>query len=172
MAKRTLFFEKTPAGFRQVNDPQEQYRMLNQQQSEQQQAVLVESTNFLDRLRAEWRTRQLNTDSLDKLQGLLQTLNTPQIKNGFQQVIELARKRLPKNFLNGVISKMANKDFSELLKNFTSSGDSGKLMEKVLNDPELSKEAFGAMKDMLNDEEKFKSMTKMLSDMMGEEKES
>ncbi|WP_371068568.1 hypothetical protein [Sediminibacillus sp. JSM 1682029] len=171
MAKSTLFFETTSAGYRQITDPEKQRAMLKEEtdNSEASEAVLVDSGFFLDRLKAEWQAKRLNTDSLEKLQGFYQALNTPQVRNGLRQAFQYVRTHFPKNFLNGVVGQMANKDLGELLKSFTSSGDSSKMMEKVLNDPELSKQAFGAMKDMLNDEEKFKSMTKMLSDMMDDE---
>ncbi|SDJ81324.1 hypothetical protein [Sediminibacillus albus] len=166
MAKGTLYYEKTPAGFRQITDPREQEQMLNNQ-TRHHEAVLMNSSPILDRLRTEWRAKQLNTDSIDKLQGIINTLNTPQVRGGLQQLVNFVRTRFPKNLMNGVVKNMSNKDFGELLKSLTSNGDTNKLMDKVLNDPELSKDAMETMKEMLSDEEKFKSMTKMMSDMLG-----
>ncbi|WP_053220110.1 hypothetical protein [Virgibacillus senegalensis] len=172
MAQRTLFYEKTANGFRQITDVQEQRKMLEGNHKELPQTALIDPSSFMDRLKVEWQAKKLNTDSMEKLHGLYQTLNTPQVRNGLRQAFQYVRNHFPKNFVNGVVKQMANKDFSDLLKNFSSGEDSSKLMEKVLNDPKLSKEAFGAMKDMLNDEEKFKSMTKMLSDMMNDNKDN
>jgi hypothetical protein len=123
--------------------------------------------NFIEQLRNEWRSRNLNTESLDRFQGLLQVLQTEDGKKHAQNVMNGAKKVMKKLPYKEVVNTMSNnQNLSDLLKNLAGDGNSSELLQNMMNNPEMKKTAMDMMQEMMSDEKKMAEMTEMMSKML------
>lgn len=159
MEKAVLYFERNEAGrFKQVRKPVDKYN----------QAV-PELPAILEKLRIEWRRRNLSTQEFAKLEALSVTLKQPEVQEFTKKIYEKSKSFFTSDIVKGVLKNMSSSNFSELLKKLTENEDANKVMEQVLQNPTLSKDAMELMKDVLNDEEKFKSLTEVMSSMLNKD---
>lgn len=158
MSDNILYFKRTASGhFQQVKENRQHNSVANES---------LEDLNILEQLRSEWKQKRLNTEAIDKIESLITLLKQPENRARLDQFFQKVKMFLKSDKTKGVMKKMTDLNLSDLMKKMAENGDTSKLMDKVLSDPVLSKEAMSMMKDMLNDEEKLKSMTDMMSSLL------
>lgn len=164
MRDNILYFKRTASGrFQEVRANRTKETITNQTQ---------ENLTILDQIRLDWRQKNLHTESIDKLESLLTIFRQPENSERFQQLFQKAKAFFMHDTTKGVVKKMTDTNLSNLMKKLLEKGDTPELMNNVLKDPVLSKEAMSMMKDMLQDKDKLKSMTDMMSSLLDKEVKS
>ncbi|WP_117169962.1 hypothetical protein [Paraliobacillus sediminis] len=164
MRDNILYFERTASGrFREIKANRTKETMTNQPS---------EGLTFLDQIRIDWKQKNLQTETIDKLESLLTICRQPENRARFNQLFQKIKAFFMHDTTKGVVKKMTDTNLSNLMKKLLESGDTPELMNNVLKDPALSKQAMSMMKDMLQDEDKLKSMTDMMSSFLDKEVKS
>jgi hypothetical protein len=142
-------------------------RMPNNFPNQSRSSTNPQTENFIEQLRNEWRSRNLNTESLDRFQGLLQVLQSEDGKKYAKDIMNGAKKVMKKIPYKEVVNTMSNnQNLSDLLKNLGGDGNSSELLQNMMNNPEMKKTAMDMMQEMMSDEKKMAEMTEMMSKML------
>ncbi|MFD2042990.1 hypothetical protein ACFSTA_01565 [Ornithinibacillus salinisoli] len=145
---------------------------INVKDTEQQNTnQLTDGEKFLHQLKIEWKKDQLNTESIDKLLGVIHTLKEEKGFDYVKKVMSGIKNMAQKIPVKGVMNIMANKmDLNELLNNFESHEENAELLQTMMNDPKMKKQAMDMMQEVMNDEEQFKKMTELMTKMLQKDK--
>ncbi|SES65129.1 hypothetical protein SAMN05216389_101255 [Oceanobacillus limi] len=136
-----------------------------------EEETITDGERFLLQLKNEWESRQINTESLDKLLGIINALKREEgieyVRNLMNTIKNLARK-LPWKGVMNIMSDKLNLD--ELLQNLGSNDQAADLVKSMMNDPSTRQQAMDMMKQMMDDEEQFKQMTELMTKMFQSDK--
>jgi hypothetical protein len=128
---------------------------------------LSQQNTFLEQLRIEWRQNNLSTDSLERIQGFMNVLvsevgkaRAKKLMRGFLNFI----KKIPFKEVMNAMSK--DKNLGNLLNELLENGKGSDMLQKMMDNPELKKNAMDMMQEMMSDEKKMAEMTEMMSKML------
>ncbi|GGA80711.1 hypothetical protein [Ornithinibacillus halotolerans] len=136
-------------------------------QTSENNSTLPTSNNLLEQIRTEWRQKNINTEELDKLEGVWNALRSEVGREQITNVINRIKPIVEKIPLRGVMNAMSNNDkLNELLNNLSSDATNSDVLQNMLKDPNLRKTALDMMQNIMSDEKKIAEMTELMSKML------
>jgi hypothetical protein len=128
------------------------------------------SDNLLELIRIEWQNNNWNTDFLDKVQSLIQVLNSEKGKSFTKKALQSTKEVVKKVPLKGVINAMKNDNLNDLMNNLGDNANLNDLLKTMMKDPEMKETAMEMLQEMMSDEKKLAEMTDMMSKLLKNDK--
>ena len=133
---------------------------------------LSQQNTFLKQLGMEWRQNNLSTDSLERIQGFMNVLESEVGKARAKKLMRGLLKVIKKIPLKEVVNVMSkDKNLGNLLNELLENGKSSDMLHKMMENPEMKKTAMDMMQEMMSDEKKMAEMTEMMSKMLKPDKD-
>lgn len=126
--------------------------------------------NLFEQIRIEWQNKDINSDFSDKIQSIINLINSEKGKEFTKKVLHSTRNLLKKISIKGVLNAMKNGNLNDLFKNLGENGDVNDLFKKMMNNPEMKQTAMEMMQEVMSDEKKLAEMTEIMSKLMKDNK--